>query len=152
MTDSKQEDKNNKSFEKLYLKERKKSQTFVTVTMLLFILLVGSVVFNIQNKKQSIVQNLNQSQDSFGPFGRNPGGFQRPRGLQVVSDFFSEDGAVDTNQVSQVKDNLPDEFEDRFTSRISSQIDDAVKEGQITSDQGEELNAAFGISNSTNVN
>ena len=51
MTDNNQEDKNNKSFEKLYLKERKKSQLFVMVVVVLSILLVGSVVFNFQNQK-----------------------------------------------------------------------------------------------------
>lgn len=152
MTDNNQEDKNNKSFEKLYLKERKKSQLFVMVVVVLSILLVGSVVFNFQNQKQSTEQDSNQVQDFPRSFGQNPGGFQGLRGVLGISGFLNEDGSVDTDQVSQIKDNLPDEFEDRFISRISSQIDNAVEDGEITSEQSEELKAAFGISDNTNAN
>ena len=152
MTDNNQEDKNNKSFEKLYLKERKKSQLFVMVVVVLSILLVGSVVFNFQNQKQPTEQDSNQIQGFPRSFGQNSGGFQGSRGILEISGFLNEDGSVDTDQISQIKDNLPDGFEDRFISRVSSQIDNAVKEGEITSEQGEELKAAFGTFGATNAN
>ena len=152
MTGNNQEDKNNKSFEKLYLKERKKSQLFLLVTVVLTILLIGSVAFNFQNQKQSPDQNSSQSQSLSGTFGQNSGGFQGMRGSLEISEFFNEDGTVDTDQVNQVKDNIPDGFEDRFVSRISSQIDAAVDKGDITNDQSGKLKTAFGISNNTNGN
>ena len=152
MKDNKQEDKHSKAFEKLYLKERKKSQLFIMVTIVLSILLIGSVVLNLQNQKLSLAQNSNQSQGLSGPFSQNSGRFQGSGSLQRISGFFKEDGTVDTSEVNQITDNLPEGFEDRFASRILSQINNAVKEGQITSEQGEDLKAAFGISSDKNVN
>lgn len=150
--DNKQEDKNNKSFEKLYLKERKKNQIFIMVAAVLSILLVGLVILNFQTKKQSTDQGPNQAQDFPGSFGQNTGGFQGQRGLQEIDGFFNDDGTVDTDQVSQLKKNLPTGFESRFLTRVSSQIDSAVDGNDITSEQGEKLKEAFGVPNDTNTN
>lgn len=152
MTANNQDDKNNKSIEKLYLKERKKNQLFLLATIVLTILLVGSVGFNFQNKNRSTTQDSNQSQSLSGALGQNAGGFQGRRDSLEISEFFNSDGTVDTDQVNQVKTTVPDGFEDRLLSRISSQIDDALKKGDITAKQGAELKTAFGISGETNAN
>ena len=152
MTANNQDDKNNKSIEKLYLKERKKNQLFLLTTVVLTILLIGSVGFNFQNKNQSTTQDSNQSQSLSGTLGQNFGGFQDRRGSLEISEFFKNDGTVDTNQVNQVQNTIPSGFEDRLLSRVSTQIDDAVKKGDITAKQGEELKTAFGISSETDAN
>ena len=152
MVNSSQENKNNESFEKLYLKERKKNHLFVVVAAVLSIFLVGLVIFNLQTQKLSTEQVPNQAQDFPGSFGQNPGGFQGQRGLQEIDRFFNEDGTVDTDQVDQLKENLPSGIEGRFLPRVSSQIDSAVDGNDITFEQGEELKEAFGVPSDTNTN
>ena len=149
MTDENQVDKYNKSFEKLFLKERKNTRIFIVVSALLFILLIGSVALNFQNRNQATGQNQTSGLSEF--FGQNRGGFQGQRSLTVISDFFNIDGTVDINQVNKIKENIPAEFQDRFFARISSQIDSALKEGDITSDQSKVLKTTFGISDDTNT-
>lgn len=141
------EKNNTNSFEKLYLKERKKSRIFMATAIILALLLVGSVVYNFQNWQRISDQPTNTTQNFSMPFGQDRGGFQR---LADIKSFFKSDGSVDTAKVDELKSSLPSGFEDRFLDRFSTLIDTSMNDGEITQSQGSELKRAFGIEEGNN--
>lgn len=142
MAQGKQESLPVDSIEQQYLKERKKSQILTITNAVTVIVLAFAIVWGFQNSA-----NINRGQMPGSGMpelngGTPPGG---PMGMNNVEDFFNDDGSVDTDQVDEVKGNLPEGFEDQFLSRMDDQIDQAVENEDITSDQATELRNEFEI-------
>jgi hypothetical protein len=141
------------SFEQLYIKERKKGRIFMATTGVAIVLSLGSFAY-ASNKKAEAPE-----QTSFGsgptsqfngdmPQGGGPGG-GGPNMQMDVTQFLNDDGSVDTAQVNDMLERVPDDFRENMLDRIATQIDEAQQDGDITADQATALKSAFGIAGGT---
>ena len=125
-----------------YLKERKKTRVFMGSTVVLALLLVGSLVFAVGQPDPSPVAEPGIKSGESG-FGGGPGGGSG----DIVQRFLNPDGSVNEAQVAEFKQRMEQfggdsQFEDRFVAGIQA----AVDSGQITQDSADELMAALGVS------
>jgi hypothetical protein len=139
------------SFEHLYLKERKKSRLFMATTGVAIVLTLGSMAY-ASNKKTEVPEQVGSFSENsqMTPFGgEGPGGGGAMRMQMDITEFLNDDGSVDTAQINEMLDNIPEDFRDRMLGRMETQIDEAVDNGDITSDQATALKSAFGITGGT---
>ena len=133
------------SFEELFLKERKKTKNLSLAASICALLFVGTLIWHFQSPQPSAPTNIPQigSENFRSQDGTPPGGGVFLGG--DVKSFLNDDGSVDTDRVSEILNNAPDEFQDRIVTRMETQIDQALSDGEITSDQAQKLKVAFGI-------
>lgn len=133
------------SFEELFLKERKKTKNLTLAASVCALLFVSTLIWHFQSPRPSTPTNIPQigSGNFRGQDGGPPGGGAFLGG--DIKSFIKDDGSVDIERVSEILDNAPDEFQDRIVSRMEQQINQALSDGEITSDQAQKLKTAFGI-------
>lgn len=78
--------------------------------------------------------------------GDGPGSGQMRFKGPEVENFLKDDGSVDTEEVNDMLDRVPDDFRSNMLDRMESQIDEAKEDGDITAAQATALKKAFGIS------
>ncbi len=142
------------SFQTLYLKEKKKARIFLISTAIALVAFLATgvgLITQLNDSPQSRPSALGPSgQDGQGGQGQFPGGNGGPGnggpGMMLdISGFFSSDGSVDSDKVDELTENIPDDFKDQLFEDLSTRIDNAVSDGDITSDQGDALKSALGI-------
>ena len=125
------------AFEQLYLKERKKAAGFMVATVILAVLATGLGVYALSGKAPTSMAG----QGGMMHFGEG-------KGAQLtIKNFFKSDGSIDQDKVNEVKSRMP-EGEDRFSELMRTRIDTAIKDNDISSQQGTDLKNALGISES----
>ena len=134
-------------FEKLYIKERRKSQTMTTIAAVAFILFLGALMYNFQSPNSNLARNnLEAFRDGdrslFSPNGEFT---NRGRPGRDITSFLQDDGSVNTEQIDEMLANIPNEFRDMLMGRIMEQIDAAEKNNEINNDQAKALKKAFEI-------
>jgi len=125
-----QENDNSASLEELYIKERKKSQIFMSATAVLAILLVGSVLYFQTNDSTTQVATVGSPEYVEG--SRQGGGF-------VVADYFYANGDLNKTALNERLSFMPQERRDQFASRMLDSVERAVDDGEITRYQAAEL-------------
>lgn len=122
-------------FEELYLKERKKSSMLLIAVVALAILAAGSLIWAIS--KDSSTSQLPENAPSQGFGGRGQAGGGSP-GMDITN-FFKDDGSVDTEQIDELTNRFPSGAGSQFTDMIKERADQAVEDGDITQEQADEL-------------
>lgn len=135
--------KTGQSIEELYLGEKKKSQILMSATVLLSLALVGSITAYVKKPTASSNTFTPPSQFAGGPPGSGENGGQFRMGFQDMTQFFKDDGSVDTAQLDELTSRLPAGASDRFLERLTLNIDQAVTDGKLTQDQATKLKAAL---------
>ena len=134
-------------FEKLYIKERRKSQTMTIVAAAASILFLGALIYNFQSPNSNLARNnLEAFRDGEQPLFSPDGEFTR-RGRQGgdITSYLKDDGSVNTEQINEMLANIPNELRDMLIDRIAGQIDAAEKDNEINNDQAKALKEAFEI-------
>jgi hypothetical protein len=158
-----------RTFEELYVQERKKAQVFGAATVVLAFLLAGSVLVGL-GKQPAPPMATGPGAGGFdgrmGGQGMGEGGYggQTGQGAPIIrgpgsggsggkvlmpgdqiTDYLSADGTVNSNKI---KDNLnskygPPEMMETGLRARARQIDEAEAGGQITPQQADELRRAW---------
>ncbi len=127
----------------------KKKQIFITSAVILVIVLVGLVVIvggkirKMHSSPTASVPATNGVSESSNQTNNAPADSDQLFGS--IKDYFKADGAVDTAKVKEVKDQIPAQFVSHLAGRLDPLIDSALRKGDITDKQAEELRVAFGI-------
>lgn len=142
------------SFEHLYVKERKKTRIFMATTGMAVVLALGSLVYagNKKADNPTGAPGLGSNSGQTAPFGGQGGGPGGDGGMRMqmdITNFLNDDGNVDTEQINEMLDRIPDDFREDMLDRMEAQIDEATQDGDITSDQATALKQAFGITGET---
>lgn len=131
------------SIEELYLAEKKRSQIFATMALLLGVALAGSIYAYV--KKPTVSNTASTGVPQFEQ--RMPGGTAESgrlrMGLQDLGQFFSKDGDIDAVKLDELTSRLPAGFSQQFLERFEQTIDQAVSDGTLTSDQAKKLKSAL---------
>ncbi|MBE0448639.1 MAG: hypothetical protein IBX64_11175 [Actinobacteria bacterium] len=144
------------TFESLYLKERKRAQIFMTLSIVLAILLAGSIIYHLNSKIQSSPNTQGSALGEVPNSGQGPVMMGRPGGgsggkviipQDQVTDYLNPDGSVNTDKISSRLNSLqgPPQMIETMLQARAKQIDEAEARGEITSQQAEELKKAWGI-------
>ena len=145
------------SIEELYVKEKKKSQLLMLSTAVFAILFAGALVIGGGSDEtaaanRTLADGQNQLADEqagqFGAAGRVRGGFG-------VANFFSEDGSLNQESVTDFQERAAQGAglagTSQFADRFVQQIEASVASGDITQDQATQLIDALGVSDSTEL-
>lgn len=129
-----------------YLKERRKSHLFLGSTVVLAVLLVGSLIFAVGQSDSTPVAEPGVRSGEPG-FGGGPGGGPGGGSGALVQRFMNPDGSVNEAQVAEFKQRVEQfggdpQFEERFLAGIQAAIDS----GEITQESADELLVALGLS------
>ena len=133
-----------------YLKEQKKARIFMGSTVVLAVLLVGSLVFAVGQSAPSPVADpgVKSGESGFGSgLGGGPRGGPGGGSGDFVQRFVNPDGSVNEAQVAEFKQRMEQfggdgQFEERFVDGVQA----AVDSGQITQESADALLAALGVS------
>jgi len=135
-------------YEKMYLKERKKSTIFLITTVIFALLFAGSMIVHFGG---TTTGNTNGA-PSFGSSNSSTGGGMGMGGGQQdqsqsgksetkVTSYLNSDGSVNTTKVASALTSA----ETRAKEMIKKQIEQATSNGDITSSQETALEKAFGF-------
>jgi hypothetical protein len=130
-------------YQRLYLKERRKSQLLMGSSGLLLVVLVGALLFHPFSNKPAAPTGLRGragGAPQFGQMGQR-GGMGGGFAATAVTDYFNADGSVNTDKVKALFSNLPGNGSSRIVTRLTTDIDAAIYEKKITEDQGTKLKA-----------
>jgi len=137
------------------MSEGRKLKVFMASTIVLAVILIGVVIVGAvhHDHKKAMkpapfgLRGRAGAPGAFGGggpggFGGGPGGGAGGR-LDLKSQFFTSDGSINSNAVTDFVNTLPAANRSQIVSRIEFGIDRSVSAGKLTSDEGTKLRAAL---------
>ena len=145
------EHRKGRTFEELYLEQRKKSQMLLVAVVVLAIATAGSLAWGFSKSGGTSRPDMANGGFSQGMNGQGgPGGM---RGMMDIKSFFKDDGSVDTEKVKEITSRMPSGGKNsgfNIVDRFKEQTTQAVTDGDITQDQADSLIKAFESESTTN--
>jgi len=124
-------DKTTLSVEELYIKEKKKSQTFMIISAVLTVMLIGLFLVHSGNNTTTAGVSNASPGNAVGA-GRFGGGI-------IITDYFYTDGSLDKDAVNERLQTIPASSQSMFIERFSGRIQASADAGEISQNQANAL-------------